>query len=1130
MAERDDERAEGSEEWLDATAALLFTPEDKAALAAQSDTVLPVLEPADDERATEWFNVEEAFEHEGPARAPRRRHHVTTVVVSHDGAVWLPAVLTTLSQQTRPPDAVVGVDTGSTDSSLALLRASLGVDRVVEAPRDHGFGRAVQEGLDHLGPVDADVSGDGAVQWVWLLHDDSAPDASCLQALLDTADDVPTAGVLGPKILGWHDRRLLLEAGFSITGAGRRFTGLERREHDQGQHDGVRDVLAVSSAGMLVRREIWELLAGFDRELPLFRDDLDFCWRAHRAGARVIVATDAVLHHREASAHGRRRTEHGRRPHRVDREAAVHVLLAHATTLAGPFVALRLVLGSALRSLGYVLGKDLPAARDEIAAVLRVALHPSALADSRTLVRVTATEPANVVRHLRPRTSWQMRHALEAVGGVLTTSNSAPNASVSAIETGPVDDDAAYLDDAGSGLVRRALVRPSVFLVLGLALYAFIVTRSVWFGSGALQGGALLPVPTGAGDLWAQYTQAWHDIGPGSTAPGAPYLMLIWPIAVLLLGKAWLAVNVLLLLSIPIAGWAAYFTLRGVVRSTWLRVWAAVAYALLPAVTGAVASGRIGTAMAAILLPFVARSCVRISRSEGTFRRAAGTALLLAGLVACVPAAWLIVLVLAVVVSLIGIRRNRSAAAPMIRRVWFAVLAPVLLLAPWTIELIRHPSLILFEPGAPNDSIVDPGINGLDVLLLHPGGPGMTPIWVTVGIVLAGFLALLRRDRYSTVLLIWVPALLALVLGVLQTVVLVTPPFSSTVERPWPGPATLMLGFAFIAMGALAADGVRARLSRADFNLLQPIAGIVALLAILAPIASAVILAPNATGVLANAPRSAVPPFVAADAVGPQAPRTLVLEQDDEGRVHYSLVNGSGPVLGDADAAPPAAVWAPIDPLVAGLASGRGGDEVERLASYGVRYVVLGAGSTTDVIARIDAEPGLRRLSSAGGEVLWRIAGLTSRARIVAGAEAAALPLVDGEDPASNPYIDTITPAGAGQRSIIVGSVVDDGWRAFAIDGDTATPLEAIDAGGADGLGVHGWSSAFAAPDGQQRVVVEFDQGPRTRWLWLQLVVLVVLIVLALPSRTQVDPDPDAEAQDAVDPRTVDPAVSRVVP
>ena len=47
---------------------------------------------------------------------------VTALLVSHEGSRWLPAVLDGLSDQTRPPDRVVAVDTGSTDESPRLLR------------------------------------------------------------------------------------------------------------------------------------------------------------------------------------------------------------------------------------------------------------------------------------------------------------------------------------------------------------------------------------------------------------------------------------------------------------------------------------------------------------------------------------------------------------------------------------------------------------------------------------------------------------------------------------------------------------------------------------------------------------------------------------------------------------------------------------------------------------------------------------------------------------------------------------------------------------------------------------------------------------------------------------------------
>ena len=53
---------------------------------------------------------------------------------------------------------------------------------------------------------------------------------------------------------------------------------------------------------MLIRRDVWDQVGGFDPNLPLMRDDLDFCWRVHAAGYDVRVITDAVVYHRDLSA------------------------------------------------------------------------------------------------------------------------------------------------------------------------------------------------------------------------------------------------------------------------------------------------------------------------------------------------------------------------------------------------------------------------------------------------------------------------------------------------------------------------------------------------------------------------------------------------------------------------------------------------------------------------------------------------------------------------------------------------------------------------------------------------------------------------------------------------------------
>ncbi|MGZ4609474.1 MAG: glycosyltransferase family 2 protein, partial [Actinomycetes bacterium] len=358
--------------------------------------------------------------------AARRAASVTAVLVAHDGSTWLPRTLAALAAQTREPDCVVAVDTGSADDSRDLLTAALGERHVLGVEPTAGFGDAVRRGLAHaakINPPDDPSLPAGPNDWVWLLHDDveAAPDA--LEQLLAEVARDPSTAVAGPKVRGWYDRRLLLEVGVTIARSGRRETLLERREQDQGQHDGTRQVLAVSTAGMLVRRDVWDELGGLDPALPLLRDDVDFGWRATLAGHRVACVTDAVVHHAEAAARSRRpiAVRAGRdsrslgRLHRLDRQHAMQVLLTNLPLLELPVAVLRLTLGALVRALGLLLGKLPTLALDEVLAWCAVIGRPDHLVSARVARRATRREPARAAnRLLAPRGSgW--RHRMETV-------------------------------------------------------------------------------------------------------------------------------------------------------------------------------------------------------------------------------------------------------------------------------------------------------------------------------------------------------------------------------------------------------------------------------------------------------------------------------------------------------------------------------------------------------------------------------------------------------------------------------------------------------------------------------------------------------------------------------------------
>ena len=75
---------------------------------------------------------------------------------------------------------------------------------------------------------------------------------------------------------------------------------VEPGELDQEQHDAVRDVFTVPGACTLVRADLFAEIGGFDEGIDYLLDDLSLCWRAHIAGARVIVAPDARVRHVQA--------------------------------------------------------------------------------------------------------------------------------------------------------------------------------------------------------------------------------------------------------------------------------------------------------------------------------------------------------------------------------------------------------------------------------------------------------------------------------------------------------------------------------------------------------------------------------------------------------------------------------------------------------------------------------------------------------------------------------------------------------------------------------------------------------------------------------------------------------------
>ena len=878
--------------------------------------------------------------------------HVTAVVVSHNGSAYLPRTLAALADQTRPVDSIIGVDTGSRDDSETLLVRALGRDNVVTFPHARtGMGGAVRAGLVALSPWAGEPEHAGT-EWIWLLHDDAAPAPEALAELLGAVERAPSVTVAGCKQLDWHAGRRLIDVGLSTSRWAERLTLIDADELDQGQYDGRTDTFAVNSAGMLVRRDVWEHLHGFDPALPGSGDDIDFCWRNRLAGHRVVVVPTARMFH---VAH---------RPHALGnasaaRKAQVHLRLKHAPLWKVPLHAAGALLGSIFKLILSIAVKDPGYGFAQFAATLAALGRPGAVAKARRTAARTRRIRRSVVSKLQTsrREVWSHRRSLmEALGSEASPTEGLAKDPLADQPSGDSADDFAAL-----GTSERGWVGSGALAAVLIASVASLTALTGLFRADAASGGALIPVSSTLGEIWHHASSWWISLGAGVPGKGDPFGYVLWILGVLGGGDTNSALAWLLLLAAPLSGLTAWFASGALTLRRRFRLVAGLFWAAAPALQVALNQGRIGALIAHVMIPVVVLALLRATGTalgQGRFllpspadRRfterppekpgingmpswtaAAAAGLALAVVAASAPS---LLAPAAVVIILCGLLLGRRG-----RTVWWALLPSAALFIPFGLSVLDRPRALLADPGVPLGFAGAPlwqQILGQPIRFAPDGGLSGLPFF-SGGVPWALLLALLvaapvlalavaailvpgRRSGAARAL--WVAALLVLAGGWLASHV-ATAVNADTLVTPFTGPSVSAAGFALLGAALIgaerlldAADGaftastprkiaVRSAVALATVLLLAgPLAGMAAWSAqnLLRP-ATAAGLPREATAEPLGVPRlveAGDPRTLPATAVdrgtGPEQSRTLLISTSEDGTFKASLMRGAGTTL-----------------------------------------------------------------------------------------------------------------------------------------------------------------------------------------------------------------------------------------
>ena len=769
------------------------------------------------------------------------------MVVAHNGSDYLPRTLAALADQTRPADLAVGVDAGSHDSSAALLERELGRGNVTRAANGRaGMGAAVSAALAALAPCDPEAPGT-ASEWIWLLHDDAAPAPEALAELLHAVERAPSVTVAGCKQLDWDMPRRLIDVGLSTSRWAERLTLIEADELDQGQYDGRSDTFAVNSAGMLVRRDVWEQLNGFDPALPGTGDDVDFCWRNRLAGNRVVVVPSANMYH---VAHRPRALGNAS----AARRAQVHLRLKHAPLWLVPVHAVGAFLGSIFKLVFSIAVKDPGHGFSQLLATVSALGRPASIFRARRNAARTRRVRRSVVNALQTerREVWSHRRSLmEALGAEDSQTEGENRDSLADQPSGDSTDDFAAL-----AVNERGWVGNGALAAVIIGCVASFAGLSGLFSAEAVSGGGLLPVSANLEEIWHRASGWWIGLGAGLPGHGDPFGYVLWILGVLGGGNANGAVVWLLLLAMPLSGLTAWFASGALISRRRLRLVAALVWAGAPALQVALNQGRIGALLAHLLMPLLFLALLRatgtaIGRgryaaaapSEGrlsekppvkpgvngtpSWTAAAAAGLALAVVTASTPSLLVPAAVVIIVAALLLRRRGRT--------LWWALLPSAVLFIPFALSTLDRPRALLADPGMPLDFDAAPlwqqvlgqplrfdaaeGLSGL-----APFAAGAVPwalllaLFIGVPVLALAVAALfLPSPRVRVARALWAAALLALAGSWLASHV-ATGVGAGFLVPPFPGGAVSAAVFAFLGAALIGGESLLALAAAPGFG------------------------------------------------------------------------------------------------------------------------------------------------------------------------------------------------------------------------------------------------------------------------------------------------------------------------
>lgn len=213
---------------------------------------------------------------------------LSVLTVTHNNEENIDKYLRSLLRHLPKDSKIIIVDSGSSDKTTQKINKFKNI-LLIESKENLGFGKG-----SNLAAKKADG------EYLLFLNPDTQVLDDSINKLVDYLENHPEVGVVAPKLVESSGKiQPSVRKLPTILGAIKEYYFGIKNSYDFYIPQGINpvEVESVVGAAMIVRREIYQQVKGFNERYFLYFEDLDFCRKTHQLGLRIVYLPEAHIKH-----------------------------------------------------------------------------------------------------------------------------------------------------------------------------------------------------------------------------------------------------------------------------------------------------------------------------------------------------------------------------------------------------------------------------------------------------------------------------------------------------------------------------------------------------------------------------------------------------------------------------------------------------------------------------------------------------------------------------------------------------------------------------------------------------------------------------------------------------------------